>query len=77
MSHNVRCTNPPQTTERAVLRKAIIAVVIHRQMNISAISHSAAVNSPDRWRGKEAAAELWKQLEGSSAAIPPHTYIHI
>jgi len=72
MSYNAWLRDPPQT-ERAVLRKAIIAVVTHRQMNIAAISHGAAVNSPDRPRGTEAASELWKQSDGSSAVIPPHT----
>lgn len=68
----------PQTTVAVVLRNAIMAVVIHKQMNISAISHGAAVNSPDRAeRGQDAAAELWKQFEGSSAACLPNTYMHI
>lgn len=57
--------------------KQSLRVVIHGQMNISAISHSGAVNSPGRGRGKEAAAELWTQLAGSSAAVSPHTIVHI
>lgn len=57
--------------------KQSLRVVIHGQMNILAISHSAAINSPGRGIGKEAAAELWKHLEGLSAAISPHTMVHI
>lgn len=81
LSHNVLRINPPQTTERkggAVLRKAIMAMAIHSQMNISEISHGAVVNSPEGQRGKEAVAELWKQSgKGSSSYIRIHKYTYV
>lgn len=41
-----------------------MSAVIQQQMNVAGMSRGAAVNSPG-----EAAAELWKRLRGSSAAI--------
>ena len=72
MSHDVWCRNPLQTTEKAVLRKAIIAVVKHEQTNISAKLHSAAVNpQTDREERK------LRLTYGSNRRARPHLVIHI
>lgn len=45
-----------------------MAGLTQQRMNLSGTSRSAAVNSPDRQTG-EAAAELWRPLQGLSAPV--------
>ena len=75
--------NPAQTTERGrererereMLRKAIMVVVMHRQMNSPVISHSQALNSPDR-RRREGGYGWIMEAIGRFVCNYPSSYTH-